>query len=103
MITLIVFVRVKTGAREELLEAGRVLFDKLAKESTFLDAWLHTAKDDPDLIVIYERWNETKESFMRDLLPRPFYKPYLAVLERVGLSREIHWLEYRHAWHVPQE
>jgi hypothetical protein len=98
MITLIVFAKVKPGCREELLETGRVLFNELSKEPTFLDAWLHTTEDDPDLIVVYERWNETKESFVRDLLPKPFYKPYLAVLERIGLSRKIHWLEERYAW-----
>ncbi len=101
MITLIVFARVKPGTREELLETGRVLFDELSKEPTFLDAWLHTTEDDPDLIVVYERWNETQESFIRDLLPKPFYKPYLEVLERIGLSREIHFLDERHAWHAP--
>ena len=41
---------------------------------------VHATEDDPDLIVLYERWNETKESFVRDVLPKPFYKPYLAVL-----------------------
>src|SRR6266700_1605745 len=70
MITLIVFAKVKPGCREELLETGRVLFNELSKEPTFLDAWLHTTEDDPDLIVVYERWNETKESFVRDLLPK---------------------------------
>ena len=98
MIILIVFAKVKPGCREELLETGRVLFNELSKEPTFLEAWLHATEDDPDLIVVYERWNETKESFVRDLLPKPFYKPYLAVLERIGLSRKIHWLEERYAW-----
>jgi undecaprenyl pyrophosphate synthase len=37
MLALNVFVRVKHGGREELLEAVRVLFDELAKEPTFLD------------------------------------------------------------------
>jgi len=100
MITLNVFVKVKPEGREELLEAGRVLFEELAKQPTFLDAWLCTTEEEPDLIVVYERWNETKESFVQNLLPKPFYKPYLAVLERVGLDRKIHWLEERHAWHA---
>jgi hypothetical protein len=100
MITLNVFVKVKPEGREELLEAGRVLFEELAKQPTFLDAWLCTSEEEPDLIVVYERWNETKESFVQNLLPKPFYKPYLAVLERVGLDRKIHWLEERHAWHA---
>jgi quinol monooxygenase YgiN len=100
MITLNVFVRVKPEYREELLEAGRALFDELAKERTFLEAWIHTAVDQPDLIVVYERWNETKESFVQNVLPKPFYKPYLALLERVGLGREAYWLEERGSWHA---
>jgi hypothetical protein len=75
MLALNVFVRVKLEGREELLEAVRVLFDELAKEATFLDAWVHTSVEEPDLIVIYERWKETKESFERELLPKPFYSP----------------------------
>ena len=35
MITLNVHIRVKPGGREELIGAGRVLFDELAKEPTF--------------------------------------------------------------------
>ncbi len=40
MITLNVFVKVKPEGREELLEVGRVLFEELSKQPTFLDAWL---------------------------------------------------------------
>src|SRR5256886_16870938 len=95
MITLNVFVRVQPEHREELLEVGRTLFDQLAKEPTFIDAWVNTAIDQPDLIVVYERWNETKESFVQNVLSKPSYKPYLALLERVGLGREVYWLEER--------
>jgi hypothetical protein len=41
MITLNVFVRVKPEHREELLEVGHTLFDALAKEPTFIDAWIN--------------------------------------------------------------
>src|SRR4030095_4456511 len=98
MITLNVFVRVKPEHREELLEVGRTLFNALAKEPTFIDAWINTAVDQPDLIVVYERWNETKESFVQNILPKPFYGPYLALLEQVGLGREAYWLEERGSW-----
>ena len=36
MITVNVFVRVKPGHREELVEVGHTLFDALAKEPTFM-------------------------------------------------------------------
>ncbi|MEO8352199.1 MAG: antibiotic biosynthesis monooxygenase family protein [Chthoniobacteraceae bacterium] len=98
MITLNVQIRVKPGGREELIEAGRVLFDELAKEPTFLDAWIHTSEDEPDLIFVYERWKETKESFVQNLLPKPYYKPYEAVLERVGGKRQVVWLDTSYAW-----
>ncbi len=98
MITLNVFVRVKPEHREELLKLGHTLFNALAKEPTFLDARINTAVDQPDLIVVYERWDETKESFVQNILPKPFYAPYLALLEKVGLSREIYWLEERGSW-----
>jgi hypothetical protein len=98
MITLNVFVRVKPEHREELLEVGHTLFDALAKEPTFIDAWINTAVDQSDLVVVYERWNETKESFVQNILPKPCYAPYLALLERVGLGREAFWLEERGSW-----
>ena len=78
MITLNVFVRVKPEHREELLEVGHTLFDALAKEPTFIDAWINAAVDQSDLVVVYERWNETKESFVQNILPKPYYAPYLA-------------------------
>ena len=98
MITLNVFVRVKPEHREELLEVGHTLFDALAKEPTFIDAWINAAFDQSDLVVVYERWNETKESFVQNILPKPYYAPYLALLERVGLGREAFWLEERGSW-----
>lgn len=98
MITLNVHVRVKPEAREELLETGRRLFEELAREPTFVDARLSASVDDPELVVVYERWDETKESFTQNILPKPVYQPYLALLERVGISREGFWLEERYAW-----
>jgi quinol monooxygenase YgiN len=98
MITLNLQIKVKPGGREEFLEALRVLFDDLAQEQSFIDAWIHTTDEDPDLIVVYERWKETKESFIRDILLKPAFKPYLAVFEKLGVDRKVHWLETRHAW-----
>jgi len=98
MITLNVFVRVKPEAREELLEIARELFDNLAKEPTFIDARINTSEDEPDLVVVYERWNETKESFIANIFPKPFYAPYLTLLDRVGINRTGYWLDERHAW-----
>jgi len=39
-----------------------------------------------------------KESFVQNILPKPFYGPYLALLEQVGLGREAYWLEERGSW-----
>lgn len=46
MITLNIFVKVKPEGREELLEAGRMLFEELAKQPTFFDAWLCTSEEE---------------------------------------------------------
>jgi quinol monooxygenase YgiN len=81
MITLNVFVRVKPEHREELLAVGHTLFNELAKEPTFIDAWSNAAVDQSDLVVVYERWNETRESFVQNILPKPFYAPYLARID----------------------
>ena len=98
MITLNIEIRVKPEGREELLEALRVLFNELAKEPTFVAAWLHTTEEEPDLIVVFEQWQETKESFLRDLFSKPYFKPYLSVFDRVGIDRNVHWLDTRHSW-----
>ena len=97
-ITLNVEIRVKPEGREELLEALRVLFNELSQEPTFAEAWLHTTEDEPDLIVVFEQWRETKASFVRDVLSKPYYKPYLSVFERVGIDRKVNWLVLRHSW-----
>jgi hypothetical protein len=89
MITLNVFVRVNPEHREELLALARTLFDTLAKESTFIDAWINPAVDQSDLVVVYERWNETKESFVQKILPNPFYAPYLALLNESVLVAKL--------------
>jgi hypothetical protein len=98
MITLNVFFRVTPEHREQLFEILRTLFETLANESTFIEAWINAAVDQPDLVVVYERWNETKESFVQNILPKPCYAPLTALLEQVGLGREAFWLEERGAW-----
>ena len=62
MITLHLEIKVKPGGRDEFLEAISILFDQLVQERSFVDAWVHTTEEDPDLIVVYERWKETQES-----------------------------------------
>ena len=98
MITLNLEVKLKPGTRAEFLEAIRTLFDTISQESTFIDAWVSTTDEYPDLVVVYERWKETKESFMRDILAKPAFKPYFDVFKRLGLDRKVHWLETRHTW-----
>lgn len=98
MLTLNLFVRVQPGYREELLEAGRALFEELAKLPTFLQARVHTSEEEPDLIVVYEQWRETKDSFQKNILPLPLYEPYLAVVERTGAVRTAYWVDERYRW-----
>lgn len=50
------------------MRLGHTLFDALAKEPTVIDAWINAAIDQCDLIVVYERWTETKESFVQNIL-----------------------------------
>ncbi|WP_197525716.1 antibiotic biosynthesis monooxygenase family protein [Pseudobythopirellula maris] len=93
-----VFVTAKPGFRDRFIEAGRSLFEELAKQPTFIDARLHASADEPDLVVVYERWNETKESFIANILPNPCYQPYLKLLEESGVDRKIFWLTPQGEW-----
>ena len=97
-VTLIVELRVPPAGREELLDSLRVLFDQLAREPTFVDADVHTSADEPDLVVVVERWRETKESFLRDRLANPAYQPFLGVCQSLGVRRTPRWLQSRHSW-----
>jgi len=98
MITLNVEIRAKPEGREELLEALRVLFEELAKKPNFVSAGVHTTEEEPNLIVVFEQWNETREAFVRELQSHPCYQPFLAAFERLGVSRKVHWLDQRYSW-----
>src|SRR5262245_19444633 len=99
ILTLVVDIRVAPASREELVAALHVLFDELSRETTFVDAVVHTSVDEHDLIVVIERWRETKESFLRDRLKHPSYGPYRKAFERFGgISRTARWLESRGSW-----
>jgi Antibiotic biosynthesis monooxygenase len=65
----------KPEAREELLEAVRVLSDELAKEPTFHEAWVHTSEEEPDLIVIYSHCIGNKVACRMDKLGWPEFSP----------------------------
>ena len=98
MIMLNVEIRAKPEGREELLEALRALFDELSREATFRGASVHTTDEEPDLIVVFEQWDESREVFVWELQSHPCYQPFLAVFERVGVSRKVHWLDLRYSW-----
>ena len=91
-LTLIVTFRVAESARPQFLASLHELFAHIVNEPTFVEASLIQDARDPDILVNYELWNETPESFMQQQITRH----YRAALEKLIVDLDI---ERRPAWY----
>jgi hypothetical protein len=69
-IALIVRFRVGTDSRTLLEEKLKDLFEVIQHEDTFLNATLHRDIEDPEQLLVYELWDESRESFLANQMPR---------------------------------
>lgn len=92
--TIIVRFPVKPGKHKEFLVELRKLLEKLRQEKTFVEAKIHQDLDDPSIIVFYETYSESRESFLKRV-PYEFW--FQAFLERLPSllqrKREVFWNE----------
>ncbi len=97
-ITVVPRLKFKSGGLDEIMPALNVLLDKMSKEPNFVECYLHRDLDDPDVLVIYETWATTRESFGAEEMTRPYRGDYQAAIGDSLESVDMMWLAtpFRH-------
>ena len=88
----------KPGERSALLAKIGPFFDALARDETFIRAYIHEAADDPDLLVVYEAWAMTASEFMPHHRASEAVAEHNPELEPHVAKREMRWLVGPAAW-----
>ena len=97
-ITLIVTFRVGESIRREFLAGLQELFTHIVEEPTFVEASLIQDARDPNIIVNYEVWDETPESFMQHQMARGYRAAFERMLLDLKIERTPAWFSSITAW-----
>jgi quinol monooxygenase YgiN len=92
--TIIVRFPVKLEKHEEFQFEFRKLLEKLRQEKTFVEARIHQDLDDPSIVVFYETYSESRESFLKRVPNEPWFQAFLERLPSLlKREREVFWNE----------
>ncbi len=97
-ITLIVNFRVGEPIRPIFLASLQELFTHIVKEPTFVEASLIQDARNPDIIVNYEVWNETPESFMQQQMTRRYREAFEKLIADLKIERTPIWYSSIAEW-----
>ena len=97
-ITLIVNFRVGEPIRSEFLASLQELFSHVVREPTFVKASLIQDARDPDVIVNYEVWKETPESFMQNQITRGYRAAFEKLIVDLKIERVPAWFSSIAEW-----
>ncbi|MBD2771648.1 putative quinol monooxygenase [Iningainema tapete] len=92
--TIIVRFPVKSEKKEEFqIELGKLL-ERLRQEETFVEARIHHDLDNPNIIVFYETYSESRESFLKRVPKQLWFQAFLDQLPNLlQQERDVSWNE----------
>jgi quinol monooxygenase YgiN len=100
-VTLIVNFRVGESIRPEFFASLQEVFAHIVEEPTFIEASLIQDARDPDIIVNYEVWNETPESFMQEQMTRGYRAAFEKLIVDLKIERTPAWFSSIAEWKRP--
>ena len=90
-ITLIVRFRMEASVKEQFVAKLRDIFTHIVKEETFVEASLIQDARDPEIILNYEVWNESPESFMKDQMSKGYRAEFEKMIVDLKIDRSPAW------------
>jgi quinol monooxygenase YgiN len=97
-ITLIVRFRVEPGSKAEFINGLKEVFRNIERESTFVEASLLEDFQDSRSMMVYEVWEETPDSFMKNQMTKPYRAGYEKALVALKVERTANWYQSLAAW-----
>ena len=90
-ITLVVRFRMEAAVKEQFVAKLRDIFTHIVKEETFVEASLIQDARDPEIILNYEVWNESPESFMKDQMSKGYRAEFEKMIVDLKIDRSPAW------------
>ena len=89
--TLVVRFRMEASVKEQFVAKLRDIFTHIVKEETFVEASLIQDARDPEIILNYEVWNESPESFMKDQMSKGYRAEFEKMIVDLKIDRSPAW------------
>ena len=90
-ITLIVRFRMEVSVKEQFVAKLSDIFTHIGKEETFVEASLIQDARDPEIILNYEVWNESPESFMKEQMSKGYRAEFEKMIVDLKIDRSAAW------------
>jgi len=91
-IVLIVRIETKPGMKAPFLKELDTVLESMSGEANFLKAIVHHNLEKANEVVVYETWQGTRETWLRDELSRPYRRPYEQAVSELVNDRSVDWL-----------
>jgi quinol monooxygenase YgiN len=79
------------SVKEQFVAKLRDIFTHIVKEETFVEASLIQDARDPEIILNYEVWNESPESFMKDQMSKGYRAEFEKMIVDLKIDRSPAW------------
>ena len=97
-ITLVVRFRMEESAKREFTTKMQNIFAHIVTEETFIQASLVQDRRDPKNILIYEVWNESPETFMKNQMSRAYRAAFEKMIVDLKIDRTPAWYSTIAEW-----
>jgi quinol monooxygenase YgiN len=97
-ITLVVRFRMKESAKQEFTAKLKDVFAHIVKEELFVEASLVQDMRDPEIILNYEVWNESPESFMKNQMTKAYRAEFEKMIVDLKIDRTPAWYSTVAEW-----
>jgi quinol monooxygenase YgiN len=89
---------VAAGSKALFEEKLREVFEHIRHEDTFLNASLQEDIAEPEQLLVYEIWQETPESFMKNQVTKPYRRGFEQSIIDLKVERTVQWLKPVAEW-----
>lgn len=97
-ITLVVRFRMDGSSKQQFIAKLQDVFTHIVQEATFVEATLIQDMRDPDVILNYEVWNESPESFMKNQMSKAYRAEFEKMIVDLKIDRSPAWYSTIAEW-----
>ncbi|KQX44578.1 antibiotic biosynthesis monooxygenase family protein [Paenibacillus sp. Root444D2] len=90
--------KIKPGKKETFRDSLFAMINNFRNEPTFVNAIVSDDLDNPHDLVIYEIWQGTRDSWIKEELPKSYRTEYEGTLTSLIDDRIVSWLEPIGEW-----